>query len=684
MPPIVRSEGVTERMGDILLDCSGGANGAVVAGNLTVFLTVNITNKLATDHFTDVQLTVDTGSGPVPANVSAQPYAANAVVFNGLSFTVPPSGKVALRITNLRGDANQLGSTAQDPILAFLSFNQSTQLAIPSSQFLVAITEPGLLAQYASTGVRCTGSPLPSTISLSNLFAKGTRFASTRLTEGFAGAFQVKDAYADTGTRILLRYSGFPAGARIFVPDFVAGSSAAQPTAGGDLGVAQSGGQYTAGVHSLLLVRVTGADATGAGGALAFEPPAMGTTSFNSASEVTLTNGAGTAVYEVVDDNPSVRESAQFPTFLGLTNFGGPTATASLNVSFGPLSTVNVAAMAPIPRFADVAPQSDCQAVGDCNAAYFPHLEVDAPALNYSAPVNAFLQTKYVRVHNTGGGLLNWTVTTTYPTSAGQNNTSWLTTYPSSGTGDATIRIDAVPSKVSPGTYQATVTIDAGPLSGSRTMPVTFTATASPDVVPIPTIASVVNAASFQPGPLVAGSFATVMGATLAGKNVSVTFDNTAAQLLYTGSTQINLRVPTEIAGKSSSQVVVTVDGQASAAQVVQLATVAPAIFSGGVLNQDNTVNSDAHPAKLGSVIQIFATGLASTGSGAISARIAGRDIFSLNYAGDAPGIPGLQQVNLAIPSDLAATPSQLEVCAIGSDPNQRICSPPLTIALSK
>ncbi len=41
---------------------------------------------------------------------------------------------------------------------------------------------------------------------------------------------------ADTGTRIIVQYSGFPAGAQLFVPTVVAGSDATQPTAGGDLG----------------------------------------------------------------------------------------------------------------------------------------------------------------------------------------------------------------------------------------------------------------------------------------------------------------------------------------------------------------------------------------------------------------------------------------------------------------
>ena len=68
VPPIVRSEGITERTGDILLDCTRGTPGAIVKGNLTVFLNVSVTNKLLANNTTDVLLTVDTGTiiqGPV-------------------------------------------------------------------------------------------------------------------------------------------------------------------------------------------------------------------------------------------------------------------------------------------------------------------------------------------------------------------------------------------------------------------------------------------------------------------------------------------------------------------------------------------------------------------------------------------------------------------------------------------
>ena len=43
-------------------------------------------------------------------------------------------------------------------------------------------------------------------------------------------------------------------------------------------------------------------------------------------------------------------------------------------------------------------------------------------------------------------------------------------------------------------------------------------------------------------------------------------------------------------------------------------------------------------------------------------------------YAGPAPGISGVQQVNVAVPGDLAAGASQLILCA--SVGGQQYCSP--------
>ncbi len=265
VPATVRSEGLAERMGDIVLNCSGSP-GAAVKGNLTVFLTVNITNHITTSGSTDALLTINTGAGPVPSGIPGLLVSPSSIMFNGVSLTVPTTGKLDVVLTNIRGAATQAGAGA--PIRAFLGYSNPTGLLLDTSQFVVARPQPGLLASESSSVIRCTGSPLPASIGLSSLFATGTRFASTRITEGFAAAFQKQQPYDDTGTRFLVRYTGLPGGVHLFVPDVIAGSSATEPTSAGDLGLAQAGGKYTPVLTgSLLLARVPDANERGVGGA---------------------------------------------------------------------------------------------------------------------------------------------------------------------------------------------------------------------------------------------------------------------------------------------------------------------------------------------------------------------------------------------------------------------------------
>ncbi len=100
------------------------------------------------------------------------------------------------------------------------------------------------------------------------------------------------------------------------------------------------------------------------------------------------------------------------------------------------------------------------------------------------------------------------------------------------------------------------------------------------------------NGATFATGPLTPGSIATLMGSQFSGKDVSVTFNGTPSQVLFSNATQINLVVPASLGVAASAQLVVTVDGVASAPLMVSLAPFAPGIFANGILNQNGTVNS--------------------------------------------------------------------------------------------
>lgn len=676
VPFIVHAEGIAEKTSDIVIQCSGGTPGTTISGNLTFLLNVNVTNKLATNNtFTDLFLTLDMGAGPQPVNISPVPNGPQGVAFNGVSFTVPASGNITLDLSNLRANASQLGQPYQQEITATIAV--STPQGLPLSNNLatvaVGITQPGLLAGFSDSGVTCTGSPLPSVVNIANLFAAHTNFFSTRVTEGFNGAFQVKDTFSDTGTRFMITYTGFPEDAQIYVPDFIAGSDALNATAGGDLGVPASGGQFTpTATGSLLLIRVNGADQNGAGGMLAFSVPTSGITSFNTVTQVPLTNGSGAAVYEVAAANPSARVNAQIPTFVGLApNSAAVGTVAYTNLSFAPISTIMTAANAPVPRFVDVSPGPDCSALNDCNL--FPQLSVVPPTSPLTAAQTDRPTAEFVLVKNSGGGEMNWTSTITYQTGSG-----WLTAHPAFGTNTTDLQLVATPSQLAPGTYQATLTINAGTDAGSQAIPITFIVTAGDPTGP--TIASVTNAASLQPGPIVPGSLATIMGTNLAGQDVSVTFNGSQASLLYNSATQINLQVPVALAAnQSSANVVVTVGGQSSAPDSVAVAVIAPAIFNPGILNQDQTVNGPSHPAPIGSKIRIYATGASSPFSAGISARLAGSDITPA-FAGSATGIPGVQWVDLVIPAGTPTGTTNVQVC--GSTETARLCSMPAPLSV--
>ena len=298
-PMTVRSEGLTEEMGDIVLLCAGGTPGATISEPLYVFLSVPITNRASSDGVVDVILTVDTGSGP-PFSTGAVPtLTGTGIGFYGINVTVPLSGAVSFRITNLRGAVAQQGITNKTPITAFLG-SGGVQLLFLQNSVTVGVPSRGLAADAATVGISaCSGSPLPDNISMSSLIAAGTRSSTMRVIAGFPRAFEKRKPGTDSGVRFILRYSGFRPGARLIVPDVVAGSDATQPTSSGNLSLAASGGSYTPGGYgSLLLARVDRADANGAGGAPVYAPgaPGSGTVAFDSVTEVPLVSGAAQVV----------------------------------------------------------------------------------------------------------------------------------------------------------------------------------------------------------------------------------------------------------------------------------------------------------------------------------------------------------------------------------------------------
>ena len=165
-------------------------------------------------------------------------------------------------------------------------------------------------------------------------------------------------------------------------------------------------------------------------------------------------------------------------------------------------------------------------------------------------------------------------------------------------------------------------------------------------VVPSFQASSVVNAASFLSGPVAPGEIVTVFGTgfgpgplttlqltaglvntTLGGTRML--FDGVPAPLVYTVENQFSAVVPYAVAGKPSTQVQVEYRGTRSAPVTLQLAPASPAIFTldssgrgaGAILNQDSSVNSPANPARIGSVVSIFATGEGQTSPAGVDGK---------------------------------------------------------------
>jgi uncharacterized protein (TIGR03437 family) len=668
--PVLRAESLAEPLGEIVLNCVAPA-GAAVETNLSVFLPAPVTNKKLSDGSADAVLTIH----GTPAGVPARVQSVSSVAWNGLKLTVPPGGNAVLRIRNIRVAMNTLPLFA--PVSAVLTFSGSAAVQLDRTAVTVGLVQRSAYA--TTTSAQVSGlSRLPSgPLTVDRLLAAGTRYHSTRVTEGFPEAFQRKDAGADQGTRFLVRYSGLPAGARLLAPDYVAGSNATKPTAGGDLGFEPSGGVYTIGSGALLLARVRDAQSDGSGGSALSVPPVMGFAPWQleSLSEIPLSGGSGYLVYEVIESNPAAQESVQWPVFLLLDRPPSGPSAPSVELRLAPVSADSGFSGAPAPRFWAVDLPSDCPVLNDCHAAYMPLTAIAGPALEFRALEGAAFQDSYFWVQNARGGVLNWSASVRYRSGA-----DWLSLDPPYGLNETYVHVRVFPAKLSPGTYEATVTVDGGPVAGSKEIPVRLVVVGLPPPDPSPVIRSVVNAASFSASEVVAGSLATVFADKVTGGTVALSFDGIPALVTSVTEGQVNAVIPAALAGKAQATAVLTVGNLSSAPFSAPLAAAAPAIFANGILNQDNQLNGPSAPAAAGSAIQVFLTGIPA--EALVTAKVHDWDNQQPLYAGPAPGIPGLQQVNLRIPPGLPTMQTEVVVCATVPAAAGRVCSKPAKLYL--
>ncbi len=698
---MVHAEGLAEQIGDVTLTCNGGTAGTVVTSIIYIGINATITNRLnASGNPANITVTINSGAGAVPyTSVTPTFSGPGTLFFNSVQYTVPnnPAQNVTIDFSGIRA-AMPTATQSLNGSPAIAGSIAATNLTISNSLPLLALSGTSLLDSVLNYGIPCAGSPAPSTINFQNLISAGTSSSTIRLTEGFNYAFLPRSPSdqdpADTGVRILVQMSGYPTNAQVYVPNAIVGNRGTIPTTAGAFNTTTNGGTYTPNSGQLLLALVNGADATGNGGTLSFTAPTT-VTSFSTMTQIPLTSGTGYATYEVLDSNPGQLDTAQVPVFVVAPATTCQTIPViALGAMVAPVSTVAVPSQtAPIPRFVAATPGSDCTLIGDCSATYFPQLEVTQTSVTLSGSSLGAIQTGFITVGNGGTSEMEVNVTTTYQTASNLSSGNWLTVSPTFDivapaqgvNNNLILNLQANPAMLTiPGAYQATVVINAGN-AGTVSVPVTFNVSTAG-----PVIQGVVNAANFQTGAVTANSFVAIFGQNLvAKKSLVVTFDGFPATVSYDGqpagasSAQINALIPAGVGTNANVGLIVTVDGVVSNTFPVALTQNAPAVFNPGIENQDYSVNLAAAPASLNEIVQVFLTGLATPLTGTVTVTIGGLADLTPIYAGPVVSIPGLEQVNVRVPSDLqfANNSAPLSICVTGTE-GQPLCSAPVNLYL--
>jgi uncharacterized protein (TIGR03437 family) len=213
--------------------------------------------------------------------------------------------------------------------------------------------------------------------------------------------------------------------------------------------------------------------------------------------------------------------------------------------------------------------------------------------------------------------------------------------------------------------------------------------------------ASIVNAASNQPGPVAPATFVSIYGSelsnitrsisaeeirngnlptSLTGTGLRVLVSSVPANIYYVSPSQINFLMPSNLT-PGSVEVQVVVDGHAGASAFLIVNWASPALFQmdgtkGIAVHADNSLCTAASPAIPGEVIVLYATGLGITVPQTAYSQVPRSAALLMDlaifrvvldgvevdpqrvlYAGVAPGFAGLFQVNVRLPEAFGDNP---------------------------
>ena len=254
-PPLVRSEGVTELVGDVLLQCQGGTPTAVgqniPQSNVQIFLNTNITSRIisTTNNLSEATLLIDEPytTNPVPPQGLSQPAigatttqlacqainqancaisgtgggsgnagpyngapgkynifqgyqvagVTNSVAWLGVPIDAPgTNNQRTIRITNVRANACNLAGGATTSLIPtiitmFIAVNGSQQVTISNPSLTVGYIQQGLLSSNKTATYTQCNNLNPSFLGSSGSVVASA--ISVTATEGFASSWKVRN-----------------------------------------------------------------------------------------------------------------------------------------------------------------------------------------------------------------------------------------------------------------------------------------------------------------------------------------------------------------------------------------------------------------------------------------------------------------------------------------------------------
>jgi len=353
-PTNVRAEGIAELVGETFISCTAGAESRV---NIQIFLNTNVTSKIVQSTATagvdtEALLLVNDNIGTAKQGILTAPQ---SLVW--LDVVLPAGTTNNIRLSNIRANAAGVGAAPGVPnqIFEFISVSGVNVIPVPQAQLTVAFVQDGMTFESSDVDA-------PFQACIGRTAAEGPAFTLS-YTENFAVAFKPQgndaqvvpgEAYntesgltlvgngigvASSGTRVFARFSNIPTGVRIWVQTFNVGADATTPTLIANL-------DTTTGVT---------------------------TSTSGNFREVAISNGTGTAVWEVELADPFDIDTLEFPvlvtfpTNLQLNVGVAPTQPGRVAGGFSPISTTFVAsATAAVPRFIDDSEAVDVFQIAAC------------------------------------------------------------------------------------------------------------------------------------------------------------------------------------------------------------------------------------------------------------------------------------------------------------------------------